>query len=110
MPSFKRTHVEEDHDDLERSIVGGHASARSRLLEPLSYSGLLDEFQHQDLTPVIGREFEGLQVTDLLKGSDESIRDLAITSMSMQNLLEACGADWDFQSLKEVWCSSGIKM
>jgi hypothetical protein len=41
----------------------------------------LDNFKHQDSTPVIGREYEGLQVRDLLKWGDEMIRDLAITSM-----------------------------
>jgi hypothetical protein len=86
MPSLKRNHVEDDRDQTERGIVGGHATARSRLLEPLSCSGLLNKFQQQDLTPIIGREFEGLQVTDLLNGSDESIRDLAIISTSIQEV------------------------
>jgi hypothetical protein len=80
MPSLKRVHVDDGHDGTETCIRGGHAGARSRLNKPLSYSGSLDHFQHQDLTPVIGREFEGLQVTDLLNGGDEAIRDLAITS------------------------------
>jgi hypothetical protein len=80
MPSLKRAHVEDSHD-TEKGIFGGHTTARSRLTEPLFYSGLLDKFKHQDLTPVIGREFEGLQVTDLLKGDDKVIRDLAATSM-----------------------------
>jgi hypothetical protein len=80
MPSLKRVHVEDGHDDTETGILGGHVSARPRLTNPLSYSGTLDQFQHQDLTPVIGREFVGLQVTDLLNGSDEAIRDLAVTS------------------------------
>lgn len=76
MPSVKRLRSDEDTD-----IVGGHENARPRLLKPLSYSGSLDGFKQQDLTPVIGREFEGLQVTDLLKWGDDMIRDLAITSM-----------------------------
>ncbi|CAI6333611.1 unnamed protein product [Periconia digitata] len=76
MPSAKRLR-EDDHESSE--IVGGHEDARPRLLEPLKYSGTLDKFKHQDITPVIGREFEGLQVTDLLKWGDEMIRDLAIT-------------------------------
>jgi hypothetical protein len=80
MPSLKRVNVEDSHVELETGLIGGHASARPRLNKPLSYSGFLDHFQHQDLTPVIGREFEGLQVTDLLNGGDEVIRDLAITS------------------------------
>src|SRR5689334_15607063 len=78
MSSVKRAR----HDGAESSIVGGHESARSRLLKPLVYSGSLDGFKHQDSTPVIGREYEGLQVRDLLKWGDEMIRDLAITSMS----------------------------
>ncbi|KAL5113424.1 hypothetical protein ACEQ8H_008692 [Pleosporales sp. CAS-2024a] len=60
-------------------MVGGHESARSRLSQPLHYSGSLDKFQHQDLTPVIGREFQGLHVTDLLSASNDMIRDLAVT-------------------------------
>jgi hypothetical protein len=83
MPSINNVHVEEEHDGLRNGIIGGHASARTRLQKPLTYSGSLDKFTHQDLTPVIGREFEGLQVTDLLNGADEAIRDLAITSASM---------------------------
>ena len=83
MPSVKRVHLEEDEKTADSSIVGGDPSARSRLLKPLSYSGSLDSFKHQDLTPVIGREFEGLQVTDLLKWGDDMIRDLAVTSSSI---------------------------
>lgn len=79
MPSVKRVHVE-DQETAESSIVGGHSSARSRLLKPLSYTGSLDNFKHQDLTPVIGTEYEGIQVTDLLNWGDDMIRDLAVIS------------------------------
>jgi len=75
MPSIKRA-----PEDADANIVGGHETARSRLLEPLIYSGTLDRFKYEDLTPAIGREFEGLQVTDLLKWEDAMIRDLATTS------------------------------
>ncbi|KAF9690815.1 hypothetical protein EKO04_011089 [Ascochyta lentis] len=75
MSSVKRART----DEVETRIVGGHESARSKLSKPLVYSGSLDSFKHQDSTPVIGREFEGLQVRDLLKWGDEMIRDLAIT-------------------------------
>lgn len=80
MPSVKRVHVEEA-DPADGNIMGGNASARTRLSKPLLYSGTLDGFKHQDLTPIVGREYEGLQVTDLLKWGDEMIRDLAVTSM-----------------------------
>jgi hypothetical protein len=82
MPSLKRAHVEEEHGGKEAGIIGGHENARTKLQKPLSYSGSLDKYAHQDFTPVIGTEFEGLQVTDLLDGSEEVIRDLAITSTS----------------------------
>jgi hypothetical protein len=87
MPSLKWVHVEEDGGAAGGSIIGGHASARSRLLGPLSYSGLLDKYEQQDTTPVIGREYHGLQVADLLDGSVDIIRDLAITSMFTQILI-----------------------
>jgi hypothetical protein len=83
MPSIKRVHLDDALTDTPGNItVGGSSSARSRLLKPLSYSGSLDSFRNQDLTPVIGREYEGLQVTDLLKWGDDMIRDLAVTSIS----------------------------
>jgi len=83
MPSVKRTRLEDVHEDRDANTIGGHPSARSRLLEPLLYSGSLDSFRHQDLTPVIGREFEGLQVTDLLRWGDAMIKDLAITGTTL---------------------------
>jgi hypothetical protein len=83
MPSVKRSRVEDVHEDVDANIIGGHASARSRLLEPLVYSGSLDSFKHQDLTPVIGREFEGLHVTDLLRWGNAMIKDLAIMGMGL---------------------------
>ncbi len=61
-------------------IVGGHPKARPRLTKPMVYSGTLDRFTHRDLTPVIGREYEGLQVTELLEANNEQlIKDLACT-------------------------------
>lgn len=65
---------------LEGEVFGGNFQARTRLSQPLKYTGTLDSFKHQDLTPVLGREYEGLQARDLLKWGDEMIRDLAVTS------------------------------
>jgi len=93
MPSVKRSRMEDVHEDGDANIIGGHPSARSRLLEPLIYSGSLDSFRHQDLTPVIGREFEGLQVTDLLRWGDAMIKDLAITGMTLCVQLDGLMAD-----------------
>lgn len=64
---------------LDGQFLGGNVQARTRLEKPLEYAGTLDSFKNQDLTPVIGREYEGLQVKDLLKWGDDMIRDLAVT-------------------------------
>lgn len=87
MPSIEQAHVGEDNAPLDTNIRGGHSSARSRLLKPLVDSGSLNSFKHQDLTSVIGREYEGLQVTDLLKWGDDMIRDLAVTSKHLNRLI-----------------------
>lgn len=64
--------------------VPSPTEARSRLKKPLEYSGLLDTYQNSDLTPVIGREYHGLQVADVLaaKNGDALIRDIAVTGQS----------------------------
>lgn len=52
--------------------------------KPLSTSGALDKFKHDEVTPVIGREYPEVNVVDDImnaKNSKELIRDLAITSM-----------------------------
>lgn len=61
------------------TIVGGHPDSRPRIAAPLTYTGTLDTFSHFDVTPVIGREFANLHVRDLLHGSDDQMRDLALT-------------------------------
>jgi hypothetical protein len=72
------TVIEETHSPIR----GGHPDARPRISRPLEYSGSLDRYQNQDLTPVIGREYEGLQVAEILQSSDRDqlIQDLAATS------------------------------
>jgi hypothetical protein len=65
---------------LDFHIVGGHEESRTRLTQPLVYSGTLDRFKQNDITPVIGREYFGLQVRDLLAWDDQHIKDLASTS------------------------------
>jgi alpha-ketoglutarate-dependent taurine dioxygenase len=69
----------QDSGAVSSSIRGGHPESRSRLTQPLTYTGSLDDFTQADLTPVIGREYEGLQIRDLLKWDDRMIRDLAVT-------------------------------
>lgn len=51
--------------------------------EPLALSGALDHFNHDEITPVIGREYPNVNLVDDIinaKNADELIRDLAITS------------------------------
>jgi len=62
------------------TILGGHAKSQTRCHKPMVNSGSLNKFSQRDLTPIIGREFEGLQVRDLLKADGQLIKDLAITS------------------------------
>ncbi|KAH7185905.1 peptidase family M1-domain-containing protein [Fusarium flagelliforme] len=66
-------------ETLPSHIVGGNAQSRPRLEQPLTYTGSLDNYSQFDVTPVIGREFNGLQIRDLLKWDDIHIRDLAVT-------------------------------
>ncbi len=62
------------------TLVGGNDVARPQISKPLTYSGSLDQYQQNDLTPVIGREFLDLQVKALLKADEQVIKDLALTS------------------------------
>jgi hypothetical protein len=80
--------------------------------EPLKLSGALDHFESFDVTPIIGREFVGVNLAKWLRApnSDELIRDLAITSKIPQsstpveeNRLIA------YQFLSAVLCSSESK-
>lgn len=75
MPSVDCT----DFKESSSNIRGGSSKARTRCSKPLVNSGFLDKYNHEDLTPVIGREFEGLQVTELLKADPQLINDLAVT-------------------------------
>lgn len=63
------------------SIRGGHPAARTRCLEPIRYSGSLDKYEYNNLTPIIGREYTDLQVKDLLNSPNrhQRIKDLAVT-------------------------------
>ena len=63
------------------SAQGGHIAPQTRLLKPLSYTGTLDDYVSHDLTPAIGREFQNLQVRDILAlpNREAVIQDLAIT-------------------------------
>lgn len=54
-----------------------------RHIKPLKQTGILDQYESFDVTPVIGREFPKANLVEWLQSenSDSLIRDLAITSM-----------------------------
>ncbi|KAI9827280.1 MAG: hypothetical protein M1832_005418 [Thelocarpon impressellum] len=85
------------------SVRGGNEQAKTRLTEPLVYTGLLDSYSHRDLTPAIGREFEGLQVVDILNAAnrDDLIRDLAVT-VSRRGVVFLRGQDVDPLQMREL--------
>ncbi|KAK0619080.1 hypothetical protein B0T14DRAFT_430375 [Immersiella caudata] len=60
-----------------KTLGAQSTGSASRLSGPLTYSGSLDSYEQFDVTSVIGREFPGLQLTDILH-DDNKIRDLAI--------------------------------
>ena len=64
-------------------------------------SGSLDKYKHQDLTPVIGREFEDLQVTELLSADEKLIKDLAVT-ISERGVVFLRDQDVTPQQMKEL--------
>ncbi|KAG9245897.1 alpha-ketoglutarate-dependent taurine dioxygenase [Calycina marina] len=81
MPSaINGTNGSGPEDQVQRSnIKGGNVESQTRCLKPMVNSGSLDKFTNRDLTPIIGREFEGLQVRELLKADEQLIKDLAVT-------------------------------
>jgi hypothetical protein len=67
--------------NVEAKLDSQKAAASSGYIrEPLKDSGSLDEYKSFDVTPVIGKEFPELQLTDILN-DDQKLRDLAITGM-----------------------------
>lgn len=79
--------------------IVGTDEARTRLTKPLEYAGLLDSYKNSDLTPVIGREYHGLQIVDLLKAEngDALIRDLAV--IGSLHLVYQTSSAADYRSL-----------
>jgi hypothetical protein len=89
-PSFTETvlqSTEKLHDTLAQPSLGVKDAVKSKSQaqehrEPLKLGGALDHVKSFDVTPVIGREFEGVDLAAWLRApnSDELLRDLAITS------------------------------
>jgi hypothetical protein len=58
-------------------------SARNPVRAPLKYSGTLDQYESFDVTGVIGREFQKVQLSEILE-DDAKLRDLAIIGMYLR--------------------------
>lgn len=67
--------------DQTKAKVAADTAGKSTNVRPLQLSGVLEQFPHNDVTPVIGREFPTVQLRELLHAdnADELLRDLAIT-------------------------------
>lgn len=65
---------------------------------PLELKGVLDQFKSFDVTPVIGREYSNVDLSEWLRApnSDELLRDLAITSKSRLILFTRSSRYTDF--------------
>lgn len=65
------------NEELPKLNTGHHV--------PLKLSGILDQFEYFDTTPIIGREFADVDLAEWLRApnSDELLRDLSITSKEL---------------------------
>ena len=81
VPSYSKT-MANFHD--ENAVPNGlnGTSQKASLKAPLQLTGALDQFKSFDVTPVIGKEFQDVDLSAWLRApnSDELLRDLAITS------------------------------
>ena len=69
------------------SKISFSANDGSYFKEPLSLTGALEKFKQFDVTPVIGTEFQDVNLIDWMvgKNSDALLRDLAITSTTVSS-------------------------
>jgi alpha-ketoglutarate-dependent taurine dioxygenase len=89
-----------------QNIRGGQPTARPRLSSSLPYTGSLDGFKCNDLTPAIGREYLDLQVRNILAlpNREAVIRDLAVT-ISQRGVIFLRDQDVTPNEMKEL-CES----
>ncbi|KAL1979750.1 hypothetical protein VTN96DRAFT_5226 [Rasamsonia emersonii] len=81
-PSVLETEPNVAGQPVEGQTEAVKAAATPRLLrEPLQLKGVLDQYEHFDVTPIIGTEFPTANLKEWLRApnSDELLRDLAIT-------------------------------
>ncbi|KAF7883629.1 uncharacterized protein EAF02_005549 [Botrytis sinoallii] len=68
-------------EKLSPSAVAPSGTPQEQHREPLKLSGTLDKFESFDVTPIIGREYVGVNLAEWIHApsSDDLLRDLAIT-------------------------------
>jgi hypothetical protein len=73
--------------DIPVQVKKNLSKSVTRNSAPLELSGALDKYESFDVTPVIGREFRGVDLAEWLRApnSDELIRDLAITGNDLES-------------------------
>lgn len=69
-------------EKLSPSVVAPSVAPQEQHRVPLKLSGALDKFESFDVTPIIGREYVGVNLAEWIHApnSDDLLRDLAITS------------------------------
>ena len=74
-----------DSEQVPTSLNTGNNNERL-FKGPLQLSGVLEKYTSFDVTPVVGREFPNVSLRDWIESpdSDALLRDLAVTSMSLQ--------------------------
>lgn len=83
-PSAISTQIEETLEHV--SLKGQSNNTEVNLINrPLALTGVLDQYESFELTPVIGKEFPTANLVDWLHApnADQLIRDLAVTSTYM---------------------------
>jgi hypothetical protein len=90
MGQSKNEDLKVSHDEIPAPAVQKPLTENEHIA-PLKLSGALDHFESFDVTPIIGREFIGVNLAKWLRApnSDELLRDLAITSMRLHPVSES---------------------
>lgn len=76
------TSTENVSTNVATHAKNGHSNGHGIKTTPLKRTGVLDHFEHFDLTPVIGREFPKVDLVEWLRApdADELLTELAYTS------------------------------
>lgn len=82
------TNLEDASENVSLRAENGHSNGNGVKTTPLKPTGILNPYEHFDLTPVIGREFPKVDLVDWLQApnADELLRELAYTSKKRSGL------------------------